>query len=283
LTVALLAPELVGHRGQWLDRTLAAAMLIGAEVSVYTSDRTRAEQMSSLSKFNRVTWIITPDRKELLDQWRKEIRNTSIVGVCLEADKVLPRLIYARGEMRLLIMRPYLEERNLSGVVRFILKQSCILALSVRRSVIVSRLAIPYSRRQSKNFRWVRDDFNSELFQDQENPIYVPEEIAKISDNSKVVTLCGFLDARKDPISAYKIVEKIRKVRNERVILIFAGLQNNGFKDKLSSVKHQEGVIEIDRLLSESEFKGLLQRSDLVLLPYENKGASGIEIGRAHV
>ena len=156
-------PDLLGHRGHWLDRSLAAAMLIGTEVSVYTCDRTRAEQMSSLSKFNRVSWVIIPDRKELLHQWREEIRNTSKVGVCLEADKELPRLVFTRGEMRLLIMRPYLEERNLSGVIRFTVKQACMFALSVRRSVVVSRLAIPYSKRQGKNFRWVRDDFNTEF------------------------------------------------------------------------------------------------------------------------
>ena len=275
MVLAIYVPDLAGHRRYWLDQSLASAVVGGIQVCVYTSDFAQAEQIS-VSKLNLVTWIVNPDRKELLRQWRNEIRKISRVGICFEADKILPRLLFAKGEMRLLIMRPYLEQRNLSGVVRFTLKQACMFTLSLRRSVKVSRLAIPYSKRQSENFRWIRDDINTELFLDQENPIFVPREIAKIADNSKVITLCGFLDARKNPITAYRIVEKIRKVRGEKVVLILAGLQTNDFKDELSSLKHHEDVIQIDRLLLDSEFKGLLKRSDLVLLPYSNKGASGI-------
>ena len=141
---------------------------------------------------------------------------------------------------------------------------------------MISRLSIPYSRRSSTNFRWLRDEYNTEKFQGQGGSITFPPEMLDIPRESKVVTLCGFLQARKNPVTAYEIVEALRDLRNEKVYLVLAGNQSADFKAEVSSLGQVKEVIQINRSLPENEFKGLLRSSHLVLLPYKNKGASGI-------
>jgi len=232
--------------------------------------------MKDGSLLTEVDLVITEDVNKLLQSWRKDLKSENVVGACLEADKILPFLLFAKGKMRLLIMRPYLEERNFLGLMRFFVKQLLLMILSLRSSIIVSRLSIPHSRPHSRNFRWLRDEYNTEQFKDQSGPTIVPKEMLDIPRHSKVVTLCGFLQARKNPRVAYEIVEELRDMREEQVYLVLAGIQSDDFITEVSSLRHVKDVIEINRSLPENEFRGLLRSSHLVLLPYKNKGASGI-------
>jgi hypothetical protein len=99
-----------------------------------------------------------------------------------------------------------------------------------------------------------------------------------IPPKAKIVTLIGNLALRKNPIEAYKRIEDLRKYRNENVYLVFAGVHTEKFKVALSSVEELRDVLQIDRFLSDAELKGLLRRSNLIFLPYKNRGASGIAL-----
>jgi hypothetical protein len=259
-----------------LERNLSDANQLGINVVVYTCDVIPSDQMNNSSLLKEASFILDEDRKKLLQDWCRDLMTDGVVGACLEADKILPRLLFVKGKMRLLIMRPYLEEESFLGLMRFVIKQFLLEILGLRKTVIVSRLSIPYSRQRSRNFRWLRDEYNTEQFQDQSSLTSIPKEMLDIPGDSKVVTLCGFLHARKNPSAAYKIIEELRGMREKKVYLVLAGIQDDEFKSEISSFGHVKDVIQIDRLLPENEFKGLLLSSHLVFLPYKNRGASGI-------
>jgi hypothetical protein len=173
-------------------------------------------------------------------------------------------------------MRPYLEATDFLGLLRFLLKNFLIFILNLNSNVIVSRLAIPYSRSCAESFRWIRDNYNTEKTTHLKENRTIPVELSGISSGSKIITLPGHLQARKNPLEAYKKIEELRKIRKEKIFLVFAGSQDRSFKRELTKKTEFIDTIMIDRLLEDSELNGLIFRSDLIFLPYTNRGASGI-------
>jgi glycosyltransferase involved in cell wall biosynthesis len=276
MRIAVLAPYLGGHRAHWLERIVLDSKSAGINVLVYTSDTTQRDRIINELHLTYEDFVFDVNTSEIIRRWRNDVKSQSLVGISYEADKLLPKLLFAKGKMQLLIMRPYLEEGSVLGVIRFISKQLIIFILSLKRSVTISRLSIPYSRLRSRNFGWLRDNYNTEHFFNSTNCAKIPRELLEISGDTKIVTLGGYLDARKNPREAYSKIEALRDARDEKIYLIFAGTQTEDFKAELSKIGNLKDVIQIERSFSDDELMGLLLKSDLIFLPYKNRGASGM-------
>lgn len=214
--------------------------------------------------------------KKLTARWRLDVEKEKILGVSWEADRILHRFLFASGRYRLLIMRPYLEARDLFGVTRFLVKKILSTALSQHRLIEVARLSIPYAHKESVRNRWVRDDFNTEIFFNSLNSAEIPEELDSIAEDHDIISVLGYLDSRKNPLQAYRIFEQIRINGNQNTCLLFAGVQTDSFKLELSKIESKNDVIQIDRALTNNEYIGIIKASRLILLIYANHGASGI-------
>jgi hypothetical protein len=276
MRIAVLAPYLGGHRTHWIERILLDSQNAGINLLVYTSDATQRDRIINEFHLSFEDFVFDVNVTEISSRWRNDVKNQSVVGICYDADNILPKLLFAKGIMHLLIMRPYLEARTVSGVIRFISKQLLIYIVSLKRSVTISRLSIPYSRIRSKNFSWLRDNYNTEHFFKGTTHAQIPRELLEISDDAKIVTLGGYLEARKNPIEAYSKIVALRAARNGKIYLIFAGTQTEDFKAELTRIENLTDVIQIERSFSDQELMGLLIKSDLVFLPYTNRGASGM-------
>lgn len=214
--------------------------------------------------------------KKLIARWRLDVEKEKILGVCWEADRILHRFLFANGRYRLLIMRPYLEARDLFGVTRFLVKKILSTALSRHRLIEVARLSIPYAHKESARNRWVRDDFNTEIFFNSLESAEIPEELDSITGDHDIISVLGYLDSRKNPLQAYRIFEQLRLNGNQNSRLLFAGVQTDSFKLELSKIECKNNVIQIDRVLTNNEYIGVIKASRLILLIYANYGASGI-------
>jgi Glycosyl transferases group 1 len=274
--LAVLAPELSGHRLHWIEAIYSYAVKNGLEVCVFTCDRESIQQLSLNTKKNRINIFIENDTNKLIKQWGKHLNNRKMTGIVLEADKYLHKILFIRGKLRLLILRPYLEGFNASGLFRFLTKQLLILVINQRPSVMVARLSIPYSRRNGKSIKWVRDNFNTEEFLESAAKPTELLELSQIPDESRVITLPGYLQARKNPKKIYQTFIDMDKEGNRQNYLVFAGKQDEEFKAEILKIGKNERLIQIDRILTNDEFVGLIKRTDLIYLPYSNRGASGI-------
>ena len=116
--MALLAPDLSGHRAHWLQHVISDMNENGFYLRVYTLEANRRELLFSDSVFNDIDFKFSVDLAGLISCWRSEMLKEDLVGISFEADKILPNLLFAKGRMRLLIMRPYLEEKSFKGMIQ---------------------------------------------------------------------------------------------------------------------------------------------------------------------
>jgi hypothetical protein len=276
LKIALFAPNFRGHRAHWLEQILASASERDMQVIVYTVEgKLNAEHLNSFGMMSEnVVFESCP--RTLITRWRLDVENDNAVGVSWEADQILHKFLIVAGRYRLIVMRPYLEGKNPFSIARYLLKNILISALSLRKSIEIARLSIPYAHKKSESHRWVRDDFNTELFFDPVENAEIPEELSSIAKSHEMITVLGYLDFRKNPIRAYQIFEQLRLRGNMKMYLVFAGAQSESFKLKLLKIQNMQNVIQIDRVLTGSEYKGVIKASKVILLAYENRGPSGI-------
>jgi glycosyltransferase involved in cell wall biosynthesis len=276
MEIALFAPDLTGHRLHWLRQLLLTAEDRTVEVFVYTtSDSDGIKDLTSLP-LNLKNLVCNESPQALFDRWSSDVKGGKFLGVSWESDKILHKMVFARGRYRLLILRPYLEKKNLPGVFRFLLKQILIFLLRHLRNVEVGRLSIPFASKESEGFRWVRDDFNTEKFGEFGIDTEKPFEISQIPTNAKIVALLGYIDERKNPLEAYKIIEEVRVKTDSHIYFVIAGAQSNEARSQLSEIKNPQHLVLLDRVLSKSEYRSVIDASRVLLLPYANRGASGI-------
>jgi hypothetical protein len=278
LKIALFAPNLRGHRYFWLKTTILRSLKRDIQVDLYTClsevDPERLRDIGLSPKH----LILEETSKALMNRWKSDVKRDKSLGVSWDGDQILLKLFFASGSYRLLILRPYLEGKNLSAITRYLVKQILITLLSLRTSIEIARLSIPYSSYGSKSFYWVRDDYNTEGFSDYAKNHQIPRELSELSSAVEIISVAGDMDVRKNPLQSYKIVEELRRTNGGEIFLVFAGLQKQSFKVEIQKIQSLKNVIQIDRKLNSHELAGLLKISVATLLVYENRGASGIAL-----
>lgn len=276
MKIALFAPSLRGHRGYWLKHILATSSDRQVQVFVYTVKS--QDDTALLNDLGLIFENLVTDNcpEKLIARWRADVEKDKILGVCWEADRILHKFLFTSGRYRLLIMRPYLEGKNLFGIARYLVKKFLTAALSFNKSIEVAQLSIPYAHKKSSYFHWVRDDINTEHFLDSIHTAETPKELFSMTKNHEIISVLGHLESRKNPVQAYRIVEQLRIKENKQIFLLFAGVQSQSFKLKLLKIDNMKNVIQIDRVLTNNEFKGVIKISKVILLPYTNYGASGL-------
>jgi hypothetical protein len=223
--------------------------------------------------------ISIEDPEKLISFWEATNISASSIGLVLNGDKLLRKFLRMRGNIRILILRPYLESRNIAGLLRFLIKKSLIALLIRRKNIDLTQLSIPFSRDGRKSTNWVKDDFNINLFDSataNDNSLVGIYE-SNVVEVSKIITIVGFLDMRKNPRLVYETFSKLREIQGENVKLALIGKQSCEWK-KVTAFWNFDGIIQVDRYLSDQELKYVLQRSTVTILPYSNRGASGVAI-----
>jgi hypothetical protein len=276
LKIALLAPDLSGHRGHWLREILEKARVHGTEVFVYTIERKYSGEYLGSLGLRSENSVFEDCAETLIDKWLSDVGKDQIMGMSWEADRILHKFLFVRGRYRLLIMRPYLESADIPGITRFLVKRFLASVLTSRRTIEVARLSIPYAHKNAKKNHWVRDDFNTEVFLNSISNFEIPNELVSIPEHHHIVSVLGYLDLRKNPVQAYRLVEELRRKNRRNILLVFAGQQSEAFRIELLKIKQLQGVIQIDRELTDNEFKGVIKASKVILLIYSNLGPSGI-------
>jgi hypothetical protein len=190
-------------------------------------------------------------------------------------------LIRINSPLRLVILRPFLESRSLPGLARYAIKQVLILALQAFSITEVAKLSIPFDRAGKSSRHWVKDDFNTNLFEfdngiTEENTLMKTFD-AKIGESEKLITVAGFLDLRKNPQVIYSTFQNLKAFFGVDIKLALIGKQSEDWKDVTSSWD-KDGIVEIDEYVSTQELQHIMGRTNVMILPYSNRGASGVAI-----
>ena len=276
---ALYVPHSLGHEIQWLNQIRDFPQFKVENWTIYTTSSNLLTLQSELNLDLHSRIIIEEEEKVLFTRWKFDSKSEKTTGIILHADKMLHRLLFTSGRKKILIMRPYLESTSPQGVLRYLVKRFLIKAISLDRKVEIGRLSIPYSRIGKSSSGWLKDDFNIEAFHNYAEPsaevVRFFEDILK--SNKIRLGVLGFLDLRKNPQIVYETFSLLESVTHNQIQLILIGTQSSSWKSSTKNWRREE-IFELERYLTMSDLKYAIENLDVVLLPYSNKGASGIAI-----
>jgi hypothetical protein len=99
----------------------------------------------------------------------------------------------------------------------------------------------------------------------------------EIGKSNRLITIAGFLDLRKNPQLIYSTFQNLKAVFGEEIKLALIGKQSQEWKDVSRSWDY-DGILEIDRYITKQELQYVIKKTSVMILPYSNRGASGIAI-----
>ena len=205
-------------------------------------------------------------------------RNFSSDILFWDADNwILPLLLF-REKSKLLFMRPYLSQKSTKKVALLSVKWCAILFFYYVRRFDVGILGVPLHTQRLMPSLWVDDallippDLHASS-RDGKFSNFLPD----IPANSKVVLVPGFITARKNPKLVINAIELASRSISTGIILIFAG-KSDVESSSLIAGYDNPNIRHINQYLSVDEYRMLLLLSDIIVLPYTNRGSSGITI-----
>lgn len=275
----LYLPQMSGHERAWLRALVYSMKPKINSLTIYTMHESSLifDAIDETLLNVEICRQLTPNN--LFKVWKNSLQEEDSIGIIWSADKILHKFTFCKGSIRLLVMRPYLESKTFLGMSRFLIKKLLIYLIRFRRNIDIAQLAIPFSRQGKSEKLWVRDDLTLSQFRYPEaaqNSTEVSHPLS-VRENSIIVTTAGFLSKRKNPQLIYETFRKIQKGTEKDVYLCLAGFQQKDWKEETKDwdLSHVE---MIDRYLDELVLKEVIERSNLILLPYKNRGASGLAI-----
>ena len=195
-----------------------------------------------------------------------------------DADNWIASLLTFRLKSRLLFMRPYLSDKSAKKISIFLLKWSAIFFFHFVRRFEIGILGVPYHAPKLLPSLWVDDALLiSPATVTTTGESNGSKSFLTIPPDTRVVLVPGFISLRKNPGLVIEAMETVTRSVNGNVWLIFAG------KSDLNCVNLINGygkayVKHFDRYLSDAEYRHLFLVADVVVLPYSNRGSSGITI-----
>jgi len=283
--VIFLSGGLSGHRQSWMHIFSRFASNLGQKIHLVTSrDALGLEWIiSTQDEFPKTICL------HLVENGRSGIENEVIrirsdfpnVLVSIgDAEEWIKISLSLRNNMRLLIMRPYLQSYSPRGILNYILKIFLTWGFSKFHKTRVALLAIPMHYPRILQSHWI-DDVPSDyqLYFDRLQPIFEKLRIEiGLAENSKIILVPGFITKRKNPKLAVEAFEILRhRGCFSDCVLVFAGRID---RETISGLENKEesGVYVLDRYLTKEEYFGILKGAKLALLLYQNRASSGVTL-----
>ncbi len=171
-------------------------------------------------------------------------------------------------------MRPYLASKSPRDLTVFLIKRVTMLFLKEFKSIELAYLAIPFCTVGKKRNYWVDDDLLIDL---EFLKVLRSRRSLNQSKGTFKILLPGYISERKNPelvIDACKILSKNSQVEFE---LIFQGKVEKSLKTTFASNRMPWLNVQ-DKYFPRSEYLELLNKADVVVIPYSNIASSGVAV-----
>lgn len=270
-TLILVTEGIVGHKVDWLYRLNSLAKANGKGLLVltlhsssqYDLEDSRCQDVLHCGSFK--------SKKEIISF----INSLNFKGLDIsfwDCDKWLISIVGLNKEARLLVMRPYIVEFRIMPFIRFTFKKLILIYLTLLGRFKIRYLEVPFSGKLVLRNSWVSDEqFLPSL------PNLPKREILDFGTSRKVVLLPGFIDSRKNPLLLVSAVRAARENSNLEIQLIISGKLDSSIRAEMLLI-HDDWIQIRDGYKSETDYWAELMSCDLVVLPYSNRGSSGIAI-----
>ena len=273
----LVVDPLSGHRSAWAIELGILAKKMEIPLGVVAVGEPVLESSKKFEK-NAKTYFFSTifvenelKLRDFLLAARKQQSET--VFLFLDLEKHVFWLLKNRINFKGIFMRPYLEGFNIHSILIWIIKRIITTLSLLIPNANIRLLAIPFQRTHKLKKAWVRDELTLNRIM-SDCYTHEPECVSRYKN---AIVVPGYLDTRKGLDLAIMCVKRLRVLTGESLKLLFIGKATSNFLDTFSKV--QEDYISLeDGFLSDREYMNLLFSSRIILLPYSNRGASGIVI-----
>jgi hypothetical protein len=275
MTIAIWIPSSSGHRLNYVRELIRQNRTTGNSLVLVGTPQTRATPEWKLreSELKNIEFF---EIRSLIEV--SELMNKVAISKIVIPDGDLALFDLARLHLKLrklnssvLLMRAQPQD-GFGSTIRFVTKYILAHLLNLSSRVQMFELGSAKGKIARKfSFAQMQDPPNIfELSQD-----YKPDFSSQI-DSEFIFCLLGVIDERKNPIP---ITDAFLRSEIPDSQLVIAGQISVAIDMSLKAlVKNSKKVVVVDRILSDSEFEWLMQRSDVFLCVYQNVGSSGIAI-----
>jgi glycosyltransferase involved in cell wall biosynthesis len=277
------AINLTGHRIQYLTSLFKRLSMSEAKIVLVLVSKIKFDlSASQIRELQAIDFEYIDDCKKpatvLSVARRLANQNAKSEILFWDADNwIFPLLLFSK-KSKLLFMRPYLSQKSLQKVVILLIKWCAILFFHYIRRFKVGILGVPLQPHRLMPSLWVDDSLL--IAPDLPGSTQDKNDLSVLSDipaNARVILMPGFITARKNPKLLINAIQIASKSISANIVLVFAGKTDVECSTLITSSDYPN-IRHINRYLSDDEFRLLLQRADVVVLPYTNQGTSAIAI-----
>jgi len=268
----LVASNFDGHRLDWLVQIKSNLDKLNKPFIVICEDASRLKglHISVLSKV-----LVYESRSGL--SFINEFTGHKIQHQIMfwDADDQLRLLLFAQFKARCIIMRPYLTEYKLMTILRYWTKILIILYFVLFDRHDVALLGIAEAKPHFLKKHWVDEPMG--VTDDELISLHEPSSQKfrlDISRNMRVL-IPGYITLRKNPLTAIYACIELREKHGLFIELTFCGTIDANLK-KIIEKLNLKWVHLVDGYLEREQFLTAIRASDFILLPYRNRGSSGI-------
>ncbi len=264
----LITEDFSGHRLDWF---IELKQLVGErDLAVFAVDASRLTSEPVHLEIEICTEF--KSKQDLIKFIRKnQVKATLIFW---DGDSWLFEIFRLKAPIRVLIMRPYLASKSLRDLTVFLIKRVSILYLKKLKSIELAYLSIPFCNVGKKRNYWVDDDLliNLELLK-----VLRSRRSLNQRKGTYKILVPGYISGRKNPelvIEACKILSSNSHIEFE---LMFQGKVEKSLKTIFASNKLPWLSVQ-DKYFPRSEYLELLNKADVVVIPYSNIASSGVAV-----
>lgn len=271
--IILITENLSGHRSEWLERLTLQNNNIGRKLVVLTKKNSTAIPYDYDSRIEYYECDDFDSLGRILEFLNSaHLRNQPNILIW-EADNLLGNLVFAKFNAKCLIMRPYITEWRFRALISFFLKMSLIGILILTNRHSIGLLSIAHSKHRFFPRKWVEDwidpallDFvqqNDVLFRKFNDP-----------DSAFKILLPGYITTRKNPQLLVEACKVARDLYNINLELEICGRLEDTLVNSFGNFPSWVKVT--NKRLSKEDFWRKIVSANCIVLPYSNRGSSGI-------
>ena len=281
--IVVVSENLSGHRIQYLKKLITESKLRGSEVFVLL--RTEISQgltENQLEDVQNLDFFLIDKcgsvRSTIQIANEIEILKTNCYFICWDADNWLISLFYRKPNFKYLFLRPFLAFKNPSSILFYFFKWMAILYLvaSVRHQVRL--LCVPHYSPKLFPSIWVDDQvLVTQISAENLTKKSIQIQSTKIKNYSRIILIPGFISERKNPQLMLNVIAELNAAVPNAFQLVFAG-QSDLYSRNLIVDSGLTNVTLRNGFLRDDDYLKTLQSAFLIVLPYANRGSSGIAL-----
>ena len=272
--IVLVTDNFVGHRLDWLFEFSDEVAKCHKKLIVIALDASRLGEID-LNAFHDIIVCANFQSRIKIIEFLNQLKCTDLTFSFWDSDLWLKELLKLNHNSQLLLLRPYVSSFSFRAVLNFNVKIALIAILKFGKGQNIGLLSTPCSRRLLFRRNQVYDqlilgDFKPEPFQTPN-----AEEFTKGREQVTTILVPGYISDRKNPFLVVEAGNWLSVNSDLDFRIIFFGQVDPTIASELKSHGH-EWLSVVDKYSNLNEFLFAINNSSVILLPYSNRGSSGI-------